>query len=79
MFLDELSKHRGMGKPHKFFSLFVYMVSYLESHHVYHALPFFGKGILLILGYKHIFLSVGMINILIIFSFPLFSLTFPII
>ena len=51
------------------------MILYLLSCHVYHALLFLVKDIHLILVYNHIFLSIGLFNPIITFSFPLVCLT----
>ena len=73
----QLFKHCCMGKVIKFFP-FTQLVIYLLSCHGYHPLLVLGKDILLIIVFKHIFLSIVLINILIIFSFPFFCLTFPV-
>ena len=55
------------------------MVFYLLSGLGYHALLVLGKDIPLKYVFKHIFLSIVMFNLIIIFSFPLFGLTFLVI
>ena len=53
--------------------------SILLSCHGYHALLVLGKDIPLKYVFKHIFLSILLFNLIIIFSFPLFGLTFLVI
>ena len=53
-----------------------YRVFYIISCHGYHALLVLGKDIPLKYVFKHIFLSIVLFNLIIIFSFPLFGLTF---
>ena len=55
------------------------MVFYFISCHGYHALLVLGKDIPLKYVFKHIFLSIVLFNLIIIFSFPLFGLTFLVI
>ena len=55
------------------------MVLYFISCHGYHALLVLGKDIPLKYVFKHIFLSIVLFNLIIIFSFPLFGLTFLVI
>ena len=52
------------------------MVFYLLSGLGYHTLLVLGKDIPLKYVFKHIFLSIVLINLIIILSFPLFGLTF---
>ena len=51
----------------------------LLSCHGYHALLVLGEDIPLKYVFKHIFLSIVLFNLIIIFSFPLFGLTFLVI
>ena len=51
-------------------------VFYIISYHVYHALLVLVKDIPLEYVFKHIFLSIVLINLIIILSFPLFGITF---
>ena len=55
------------------------MVLYFLSYHGYHALLVLGKVVPLKYVFKHIFLSIVLFNLIIIFSFPLFGLTFLVI
>ena len=55
------------------------MVCYLISCHGYHALLVFGKDIPLNYVFKHIFISIVLFNLITIFTFPSFGLTFLVI
>ena len=55
------------------------MVFYLLSGLGYHTLLVLGKDIPLKYVFEHIFLSIVLFNLIIIFSFPLFGLTFLVI
>ena len=65
-----------MGNVMKFLSLYLNGFIFLSCHG-YHLLLVLGKDILLIIVFKHIFLSIVLINILIIFflSILLFNLS----
>ena len=67
-----------MGNVMKFLSP-TYRVFYIISCHEYHAQLVLGKDITLKYVFKHIFLSILLFNLIIIFSFPLFGLTFLVI
>ena len=74
----QLSKHCCMGNVMKFLS--PYLKGFLLlSNHGYHALLTLGKDIPLKYVFKHIFLSIVLINLIIVFSFLLFCLTFLVI
>ena len=68
-----------MGNVMKICLPFPKGVFYVISRHEYHALLALGKDIPLKYVFKHIFLSILLFNLIIIFSFPLFGLTFLVI
>ena len=67
-FIYQLSKHRYMGIVIKFLPPYLNGFYFLSCHG-YHALLVLGKDISLKYVFKHIFLSIVLFNLMIIFSF----------